>query len=223
MNAAPQPLVSLAQLPLFPLQTVLFPGGRLPLQIFEVRYLDMIKRQHETGQPFGVVCLTQGSEVQRPAGPSAASASFDPVGTLAVIETLDRPQQGLMVIECAGTQRFRVRAGAHQRFGLWCADVDLLDADVARPVPEDLVHTRDSLQSVMRQIRQAATEEGHIPEYMLPEPHQWDDCGWLANRWSELLPMDLSTKHRLMALDSPVIRLELVADVLERLGTPTIE
>ena len=90
--------LSLSQLPLFPLESVLFPGGWLSLRIFEVRYLDMISRCHKVGAPFGVVCLTEGREVrQRDAtaqGDAFAREAFFPVGTLAHIEHLERPRPG---------------------------------------------------------------------------------------------------------------------------------
>src|SRR5437868_13941109 len=110
----------LRSLPLFPLGTVLFPGGLLPLRIFEVRYLDMIGRCHRNGSPFGVVSLTQGSEVRR-AG--AEAERFAAVGTLAVIREFDAPQAGLLQIECIGTQRFNVRSSELQSYGLWTAEV----------------------------------------------------------------------------------------------------
>ncbi len=215
----------LLQLPLFPLQTVLFPDGPLPLQIFEVRYLDMIAKRHKAGEPFGVVCLSEGSEVLRPAaapsGAGFAAERFMPVGTLARIAELTRPQPGLMRIECVGTRRFRIVKSEQQRFGLWVADVELLDDDTAVPVPEDLAYTRRSLQHVLQSLEQTATDAGSpIDELPLRPPYRWDDCGWLANRWCELLPLDPAAKHRLMALDNPVLRLELVGDALGRMGFP---
>ena len=101
-----QPL--LHTLPLFPLGTVLFPGGFLPLRIFEVRYLDMIGKCHKNGVPFGVVSVTQGTEVRRPGGPIGGAESFSAIGTPAVIREFETPQPGLMQIECIGTQRFRI-------------------------------------------------------------------------------------------------------------------
>src|SRR6478672_11699426 len=96
--------LTLQSLPLFPLGTVLFPGGVLPLRIFEVRYLDMIGRCHRAGAPFGVVSLTQGQEVRQPgSGPE----SFATVGTLATITSLEQPRPGLMTIRATGAQRFR--------------------------------------------------------------------------------------------------------------------
>ena len=101
--------LTLTALPLFPLGTVLYPDGLLPLRIFEVRYLDMIGKCHKHGAPFGVVALTEGSEVQRPAalptGDAFANETFNSVGTLATITHLSSPQAGLLVIRCTGVQR----------------------------------------------------------------------------------------------------------------------
>lgn len=210
------------QIPLFPLRSVLYPDGALPLQIFEVRYLDMIARCHRAGTPFGVVCLTQGNERQQPAaGPAGdgyANEAFEPIGTLARIDALTRPQPGLMLIECTGTQRFRVVQSAREKFGLWTAEVELLPADAPVAVPDDVAFTRLALQRLAQQLEQATGPDGEAVVLALPRPHRWDDCGWLANRWCELLPLDPALKQRFMALDSPVLRLELVADTLGQMG-----
>ena len=214
----------LAALPLFPLQTVLFPGGVLPLQIFEVRYLDMVGRCHKAGTPFGIVSLTRGSEVRRPApGPSGdgfAHEAFETVGTLAQIEHFERPQPGLMRIRCRGTQRFTLSASEQLKHGLWVGRAALLDDDAPVPVPQDLAFTCDGLQRVLRSMteRVAETQEAELADLPLQPPYRWDDCGWLANRWCELLPLPAEMKQRLMALDNPLLRLELVADVLSRSG-----
>src|SRR5580765_7611202 len=92
--------LTLQSLPLFPLGAVLFPGGLLQLRIFEVRYLDMIGRCHKAGAPFGVVLLTQGSEVRRP----GTHEAFFNVGTLATIAELDNPRPGLLMIRASGAQ-----------------------------------------------------------------------------------------------------------------------
>ena len=224
-SASPAP-ATLTQLPLFPLESVLFPGGLLPLQIFEVRYLDMIGRCHKAGTPFGVVCLSEGREVRQraahdgPTGEAFAHEAFFPVGTLARIDELQRPRPGLMMVRCSGTQRFRVERSAQQKFGLWMADVTLIDADAVVPVPDDLAFVRDALRALVQDIEARIETGGGQAGTELPlrEPYQWDDCGWLANRWSELLPLSPELKQRFMALDSPVLRLELVADTLGQMG-----
>lgn len=199
------------RIPLFPLQTVLFPGGLLSLRIFEVRYLDMISRCHEEGSPFGVVCLTRGREV-RAAG-SEAQESFHRIGTLARIEHVDRFQPGLMTIRCLGTQRFELQGQERLRHGLWMGDAHLLPDDVRVTVPADLLPVQQALRQVMANLKLRG-EGGALP---VAEPFEWDDCGWLANRWCELLPVAAELKQRCMTLDNPLVRLELVADMLERL------
>jgi uncharacterized protein len=205
-----QPL-TLSSLPLFPLGTVLFPGGVLPLRIFEVRYLDMIGKCHKAGAPFGVVALTQGTEVRQAGAPNEAFAT---VGTLATISELDSPRPGLITIRCHGTQRFRVSASEKLRHGLWVAEVQRMDDDMAVPVPPDLQGTADALGKLIQTLQ---LREG--PDALpLRAPFQLDDCGWVANRWCELLPLPVQLKQRLMELDNPLVRLELVSDVLSRTG-----
>jgi Lon protease-like protein len=203
--------LTLQSLPLFPLGAVLFPGGVLPLRIFEVRYLDMISRCHKAGAPFGVVLLTQGGEVRRP----GSTEAFSPVGTLATISELDTPRPGLMMIRASGEQRFRITANDQLRHGLWVADVERLTADMAVPIPDDLKNTAQALSKLIQSLQLKTASPGQMP---LQGPWRLDDCGWVANRWCELLPLPMQLKQHLMELDNPLVRLELVSDVLARTG-----
>lgn len=214
----------LSRLPLFPLQCVLFPGGYLPLRIFEVRYLDMIGRAHKTGTPFGVVCLTAGREVrgapahgaaERSRGDDPPPETFREIGTLARITQLERPNPGLMMIGCTGTRRFRIRSREQLKHGLWVADVELLDDDVEVAVPTDLETVASTLREVVKGMLDRAGSPLEMP---FQPPYRWQDCGWVANRWCELLPLGAEQKQRLMALENPLLRLELVADVLDQTG-----
>ncbi len=212
--------LTLSCLPLFPLGTVLYPGGLLPLRIFEVRYLDMIGKCHKNGAPFGVVSLTQGSEVRRvepgqPSGDGFALEEFNAVGTLATITAFSIPQPGLMVIRCEGAQRFKISNREKLKHGLWIADVTRLDEDMVVPIPEDLQATANALGKLVRSLQQRNISDDQMP---VLEPYRLDDCGWVANRWCELLPLPLDLKQRLMELDNPLVRLELVSDILERTG-----
>ena len=204
-------VLTLRSLPLFPLGTVLFPDGVLPLRIFEVRYLDMIGRCQRAGAPFGVVCLTQGSEVRQP----GATEAFRSVGTLATVTRLETPQPGLMVIRASGMQRFRITSREQMKHGLWVADVERLPPDQSVPVPPDLQPTADALGKLIESLHQRAGAQGELP---LQVPWRLHDCGWVANRWCELLPLPMDMKQRLMELDNPLVRLELVSDVLTRTG-----
>jgi len=204
------------QIPLFPLGTVLFPGGLLPLRIFEVRYLDMIGKCRKADAPFGVVSLTSGSEVRK-AG--AEAESFAAVGTLAVIREFESPQSGLLQIECVGTQRFRVRRTELQKYGLWVAEVEAVIADTAIEIPDDLQHTATALRRLVDTLEERRRAQGaEAVRLPIGEPYQFNDCGWVANRWCELVPMQLELRQRLMELESPLMRLELVSDLLARAG-----
>lgn len=202
------------RLPLFPLRTVLFPGGRLPLQIFEVRYLDMIGRAHRDGTPFGVVCLTEGEEV-RAADPAAfGSEAFHQVGTLARVDHLERPRPGLLRVHCTGTRRFRLERSECLPHGLWVGEVSLLVDDAQVTIPADLEHVAIALERVAADLREQGAPEDELP---MQPPWQFDACGWVANRWCELLPLPMAVKQRLLELESPLLRLELVADALDEL------
>jgi hypothetical protein len=204
--------------PLFPLQSVLFPGGYLPLRIFEVRYLDMISRCHKLGEPFGVVSLIEGGEVRRrdaqQPGDGFARERFHLVGTLAEIRYFEHPQPGLLNIVCQGTQRFRLAGSEQLPHGLWMGHIEAMEADAAVTVPADLTATATLLQGLLHKLEQGAAAE----DMPFQPPYLWTDSGWLANRWCELLPLSGDERQRLMQLDNPLLRLELVADQLDRLG-----
>ncbi|MBS0317218.1 MAG: LON peptidase substrate-binding domain-containing protein [Proteobacteria bacterium] len=200
MPAPPSP----ALLPLFPLGTVLFPDGLLLLRIFELRYLDMIGKCHKAGAPFGVVCLTEGAEVRRP----EVVEAFCEVGTLARIDTLETTQPGLLHIRCTGAQRFRIERSERLKNGLWIAEVEPLPPDLPVTIPTDLRRAADALARLLQTL-----QDGGDPR-VSPPPWRLDDCGWVANRWAELLPLTAAPRQRLMALDNPLLRLELVDDLL---------
>ncbi|HVL43766.1 MAG TPA: LON peptidase substrate-binding domain-containing protein [Acidovorax sp.] len=206
------PPLTLSSLPLFPLGSVLFPDGVLALRVFEVRYLDMVRKCHQAGAPFGVVALTHGQEVRQAGAPEER---FNDVGTLAVIEQIDTPQPGLIMLLCRGSQRFRITQRHHLPHGLWVADVGHIEKDLPIPVPDDLKKASTALAQVLHTLQ---LRDPDLPHLLSPTAAQLDDCGWVANRWCELLPVPLELKQRLMELENPLVRLELVGDVLERTG-----
>ena len=192
---------------LFPLQTVLFPGGVLPLKVFEARYLDLVGRCLRSGEPFGVIGLQQGAE----AG-SGAGVRLHEVGVLARIEDVDAQQAGILMLRCRGLERFRLLEPAtRQADGLWCAGVEELPADdVQAPAPEMAATVR-----ALARALQALQERGQSPVH---GPLQLEDAGWVANRWCELLPVSLAAKQKLMELDDPGVRLRLVDEFLRSKG-----
>ena len=195
-RAPPRPLASgelrIEDLPLFPLLAVLFPGGRLPLRIFESRYMDMAKACLKDGSPFGVCLILEGGEVGTPATPAA-------VGTTARISSWDMPQLGLLHVSARGEQRFRIRSRRVQSDGLARAAVDLIPPEKDDEIPG--AH-RGAVRLLERLI------ERH-PE-LLERPHRLDSCAWVSARLAELLPLPLTTKQALLELDDGRVRLEKV-------------
>ena len=150
---------------------------------------------------------------------NAEAERFATIGTLAEIRRFEAPQPALLHIECTGVRRFRVHGSTQQKNGLWTGEVEWLADDLPLPVPDDLAHVSQALKRLVDTLEARRMAEGR-DDVRLPvaEPFRFDDCGWVANRWCELLPMQMELKQRLMELESPLMRLELVADLLSRHG-----
>lgn len=199
-------------LPLFPLSTVLYPEGVLPLQVFEVRYLDLMRRCQAEGLPFGVVALIEGQEVQQRAGAGYATERFHELGTVAHLSHVHQAQAGLLRVLCRGGTRFQATDLVRQPHGLWTAAVTLLPPDPPTPIPTHLQVLRTLLRDL---VRQAMEQQSSVFPHAMDDPG-WDDAGWLAHRWCELLNLPLATRQQLLALDNPLLRLELVGDLVEQ-------
>jgi uncharacterized protein len=219
--------LALHSLPLFPLHKVLFPGGSLQLQVFEVRYLDLMRKCQKTGAPFGVVSLLQGGEVRtRDAaqGDAFVRERFADVGTLASITALSVPQPGLMQVQCTAGERFRVQRSHQLPHGLWVADVQGVPADAVQDIPADLQPIAQALEQVLQRLQDradtgaASSSAVSNPVSSAPEPHQLQSSAWVANRWCELLSMPSHLQQGLMQLENPLLRLELVGDFLRQGG-----
>jgi Lon protease-like protein len=206
-------IMSTISMPLFPLSTVLFPDGVLPLQVFEVRYLDMISRCLTEDTPFGVVLLTQGHEVRQPDG---EPERFAAAGTIASVTETTTTSPGLLQVLCRGGSRFTVVTAEQRLNGLWMAEAELVEDDHDVKVPSELQGASDALDRVLSSLHD-------VPQHRWPvqPPFRLDDCGWVANRWCELLPLPNQQKHHMLMLDNPVIRLELLHDVLDEHGLIT--
>jgi uncharacterized protein len=197
-----------SELPLFPLQSVLFPGGLLALKVFEARYLDLMTECLREQRPFGVVALRSGEEVQRS---GSGGVSFEAVGVLAAIVTLDSDRPGILQVSCRGGSRFRTRDSRQRADGLWLAHTEPVADD-------DPVAPADAQAATVRGLREAIGAmkgRGVTPFF---EPYRFDDAGWVANRWCEILPISQAAKFKLMELPDPHVRLQLVDDYLRGKG-----
>lgn len=203
MAAADEPRTAFdeqaGRIPLFPLQTVLYPGGLLPLRIFEPRYTDMIGACLRADCGFGVVAIRAGHEVGEPAD------SF-PIGTLARPVDFARHGDGLLAITALGAQRFAVRARRVAPDKLVLGEVEWLPADAPGPLPEEHRYMGD----ILREVHEAAGTA------RLWYEQRMDDAGWVSWRIAELLPLPLAERVAVLATDDVRARLALLGRLLDR-------
>ncbi len=200
---------ALLDLPLFPLQAVLFPGGLLILKVFEARYLDLVSTCLRESTPFGVVALRQGTEVRRGGDEPVLMESL---GVLSDLIEVDSALSGILQVRCRGTRRFQVQATHQQNDGLWQAQVELLADDEAVPPTAALTETVRGLANAIATLKQQGSEP-------FLKPFQFDSAGWVANRWCEILPLPVDAKHRLLGLD-PLARLDIIDSLMRVRHTP---
>lgn len=200
-------MTSTQRIPLFPLSQGLMPDGMLHLNIFEVRYLDLIKRCQREAIPFGVVGLSQGHEVQIP----DEVPQLHRVGTLAHLQNMDTIQPALLQVLCKGSLRFELLSHERGPFGVWYAQVQYLPADTAQPIPEALQPLANLLGRLIADGQQAESSQT-LPIF---SPYRLDECGWVANRWTELLPIPTDIKQRLLAELDPIQRLHQIAGFVD--------
>lgn len=194
------------QLPIFPLGTVLFPGGVLPLRIFEARYMDMVRECMNTSRPFGVCLITQGRETGTP-------ADHEAIGCTARIDDWDMTEPGVLQLRTVGVSRFTVLSRSVQPNGLIRAQVEPIADDPVVPVPGDLAACEHLIR---RAIDDICAREAEPARRILAEPFAPESAGWVANRLAELLPLSMPSRQMLMELVDPLRRLALIHEVLSR-------
>lgn len=185
--------------PLFPLGTVLFPGSRLPLRLFEPRYLAMFRDCLRDGTGFGVCLIQEGKEVGSPAMPAD-------MGCLASIIEWDMPEPDLYHVMTAGTERFRVLTTRVKDDGLLLGDVVTLEPEGGVPVP-------DSHALCVQVLRQLIERVG---DAWFPPPHRFEDASWVSYRLAEVLPFDALEKQRMLVANDPLARLDRALHLIRR-------
>lgn len=191
-------------LPLFPLKTILFPGGVLPLKVFEQRYIDMTKRCIKDERPFGVCLLTRGDEVARHG--QADPPEFATIGTLARITSWDMPQLGILQLKTEGGVRFRVQSHRTEEDGLIMAQATSLVPEADVPLPE--IHR--PLASLLELMISRVGRENFAGELAL------DDASWVGYRLAELLPLPASIKQGMLEINDSEVRLKAIAQFLKK-------
>lgn len=195
MSAASRPTT----LPLFPLNTVVFPGGRLPLRIFEQRYLDMVKQAIADNTPFGICAIREGTETGTPAVPHA-------VGTRVIVTDWDMPQTGILHIDTLAQERFVIRSTRTEPGGLLIGSVEAVSSKAAAAVPDDLELAVEILRHIV----------GEYGDAHFPAPHEFDNAVWVGYRLSEVLPLKPGIKQSLLEMNDSVTRLRILTEFLKK-------
>lgn len=185
------------EIPLFPLRTVLYPGGPLPLRIFEQRYLDMISRCMKSDSPFGVLLIKDGSET----GP----AKTVDVGTLAHITDWYQGSDGLLGVTATGTDRFRRTSERRENDGLLIGEIEMLPPPQVCALPDEYRPLAQILHGVIDDL-------GRLYEDL---DKNYDDAGWVSYRFAEILPIDAEQKQSCLEIDDPIQRIESMRAVLD--------
>jgi hypothetical protein len=182
---------------LFPLGTVLFPQGLLPLRIFETRYVDMVRRCMREHSGFGVVLIRQGAET----GPVGAMA---PVGTYARIVDFGQLPDGLLSIVARGERRFRLVSGDLQKDGLHLGDVEWLDDAPSRLAEDEYTALRATLVRVLADLGD---------DYPAGAA-RLDDALWVAGNLAQLMPAPAAFRQRVLEIGDVRERLDMLESVL---------
>lgn len=190
------------QVPLFPLNTVLFPGGPLPLRIFEPRYLTMVSDCVQGDSPFGVLLIRDGEE--------AGSATTYEIGTLARIADWYQGSDGLLGVTAVGLQRFRVISSFREANGLNIGNIEVLPDEPAVQIPDEYQSMPNILAGVLDDL-------GRLYESL---ERRMDDASWVTSRFVEILPIDLEQKQQCLESGDPVDRLRIVQELLDAARLP---
>ena len=184
------------EVPLFPLNTVLFPGGPLPLRIFEPRYLQMVSECLRNDSPFGVLLIREGRE----SGPATTHA----VGTLARITDWYQGSDGLLGITALGEKRFRLISSRRRSDGLVVGEVEILPDEPPMPLPVEY-------QSMSHILADVLDDLGRLYDSL---DRRLNDAAWVTSRFVEILPIDLEQKQRCLEQSDPAARLRIVSEIL---------
>ena len=188
--------------PLFPLRTVLYPGGPLPLRIFEPRYLDMIGNCLKNDEQFGVLLIRSGNET--------GTASTYEVGTLAKIIDWYQGSDGLLGITAIGGRRFRLLSSSRQPDGLNVGEIELLGDESTQLLPEEYKPLANILSGVLDDL-------GRLYESL---ERKYEDAGWVGYRFAEILPISPEEKQSCLEIEDPVRRLKMMREVLDTVRGP---
>ena len=186
-------------LALFPLQTVIFPGGLLPLRVFEPRYMDMVTQAIADRAAFGICAIREGRDID-------IAAKHYNVGTCVKVIDWDMPQPGILHIQTQALERFVVRNSRSEPNGLRVGEVDEVSPEPAVPLPEELTLGAEVLYQIINEL---GAEK-------FAQPHDYSNATWISYRLSEVLPLKLSVRQNLLEMNDSIARLTILTEFLKK-------
>ncbi|HLS57305.1 MAG TPA: LON peptidase substrate-binding domain-containing protein [Zeimonas sp.] len=202
----PQDGTVVADLAIFPLGTVLFPGGVLPLRVFEPRYLELVRECAAADRPFGVCLITDGGEV-------GEAAQHEAIGCTARIVDFDREASGLLNLRTIGERRFRVLERRVRKDNSIRADVEMIDDDEPAAIPPEYAACASL---VRRLVDDLVAREPDPMRQMIAAPYEFESAAWVSNRLCEFLPIPPRARQKLMELDDAITRLSVIHQYLQQ-------
>jgi len=192
-------------IPLFPLHSVLFPGGPLPLRIFETRYLDMMTRCLKDETEFGVILIVSGSEL--------GEAHTVSVGTLARIADWYQGSDGILGVTAVGVRRFRLSSVTRQSDGLYVGKIDYLESEPRQVLPTEYRPMASLLEVIIDDL-------GRLYQDL---DKDYDDATWVGCRFAEILPISRDQKQHCLELNDPIERLTYIRPLLRSIRQEKIQ
>lgn len=188
-------------IPIFPLKAVLFPAGKLPVKVFEPRYMDMASACLRNNTRFGICLITEGKESGKP-------ARHADTGCSAEIAEWEMDQPGVLHIQAVGIQRFHVETSHVEKNGLIMARAVPITPEPPHPLPA----SHQACATLLRRLIE------HLGENRFTSPLNFDDAAWVGYRLAELLPLKLSVRQNMLEMNDSEVRIEILHSFLARQG-----
>ena len=183
-------------LPIFPLRTILFPDSKLPLRIFEPRYIDMVSRSMRENSEFGIILSRESTDPKM-------FETYD-TGTLARIIDWDQGGDGLLGITTLGTQKFRLKELNKQEDGLNIGSIERIEKEGDYKPLKEFTHLVELLQAILDDVNIYDDNE-----------KRFDSASWISYRFAEILPLRLEDKQKCLEIDDPIIRLNFLEPLIK--------
>tara|TARA_B100000676_G_scaffold185536_1_gene182475 strand:- start:431 stop:1024 length:594 start_codon:yes stop_codon:yes gene_type:complete len=183
-------------LPIFPLRTILFPDSKLPLRIFEPRYIDMVSRSMRENSEFGIILSRESTDPKM-------FETYD-TGTLAKIIDWDQGGDGLLGITTLGTQKFRLKELNKQEDGLNIGSIERIEKEGDYKPLKEFTHLVELLQAILDDVNIYDDDE-----------KRFDSASWISYRFAEILPLRIEDKQKCLEIDDPIIRLNYLEPLIK--------